>query len=73
MASDWAWDERLCPRQLWLGGRGDGGGSSAEGLVAALGPAFRLVKRAQLPVLTRATEREFRLTLLDASVWRREE
>ena len=47
--------------------------SSRQGLAAALGPAFQLVKEAELPCLLRQSARQFQVTLVQASVWRRVE
>eukprot|EP00887_Chlorella_sp_A99_P003595 scaffold7.g3595.t1 len=73
--ADWAWHESVCPPQLWLGGREEGGAPlrSADGLAAALRPAFRLVAEEQVPCLTRQGDRAFQLTLVHASVWRQVE
>jgi putative 4-mercaptohistidine N1-methyltranferase len=74
VTSSYGWDEAKTPKTAWLGGYVDEAGntvSSFDGVKDRLGGEFELIDQADVPVLVRQKEREFKLTVTHATVWKR--
>lgn len=82
LSSCFQWEESKTPKQLWLGGYenpsdSDSGSESSEGVSSVetikdrFENEFTLVSRQDFPMTWMETERDFRLKLLDVTVWKR--
>ena len=69
ITSPYTWLEEFTPRENWLGGFE--GATTLDGLRAALGASFDLVRTKDLPFLIREHARKFQLSIAQATVWRR--
>lgn len=75
IASPYQWDEAKTPKTAWLGGYENEKGevvSSYEGVKDRLGDEFELIEQADVPVLMKQKEREFKLVVSHATVWKRQ-
>jgi 5-histidylcysteine sulfoxide synthase/putative 4-mercaptohistidine N1-methyltranferase len=75
IASPYQWDEAKTPKTAWLGGyNSEVTGemvSSYDGVRDRLGDEFELIEEADVPILMRQKEREFKLVVSHATVWKR--
>ena len=68
LTSPYTWLESFTPREHWLGGTPESGGSF-DALERHLSPSFALKKRQNLPFLIREHARKFQWSVADATVW----
>lgn len=74
ITSPYTWLEEHTPREEWLGGfKKDGENvTTLDGLKAALGPHFTLVKApVKVPFVIRETQHKFQHTLSEVTFWKR--
>lgn len=72
IASPYSWDDKITPRDLWLGGYVDHEGkprSSVDGLKALFGDAFALVHETDIPNVVRKHARQYNVDIAHVSVW----
>ena len=76
ITSPYTWLEDYTPKQYWLGGYTDAAGkpvTTLAGLTVALGEAFSLHQRLDIPFVIRETARKHQHTLADLTIWQRSE
>jgi putative 4-mercaptohistidine N1-methyltranferase len=71
IASPYTWMEACAPKSKWLGGRGDMENVAAMG--EALGDAFRLRRRRQMPFIIREHARKYQWSVAEGTMWVRED
>ncbi|EGD81071.1 generic methyltransferase [Salpingoeca rosetta] len=72
LSSPYTWMEQYTPKDLWIGGHEtpEGNVRSLDGLKAALGENFELLRTTQVPLAIREHARKFEYVISEATVWR---
>jgi putative 4-mercaptohistidine N1-methyltranferase len=72
LTSPYTWSEEYTPNSAWLTRLpGNETGTTFGGLSLALGGAFELITRKNLPFLIREHARKFQWSMAEATIWRR--
>lgn len=74
IASSYSWDQRLTPKQNWLGGFKKDGESltTLDALKQTLKPSFELMNQPEdIPFARRETKNQFQLGYCELTVWKR--